>query len=71
MQSRLERNSQGAMGRGPHVASHVPSHTQAAAKMQVFADSFHAAKDGSWTAFVGAIDTTGASGATAGVVLDL
>jgi hypothetical protein len=39
--------------------------------MQVFADSFHAAIDGSWTAFVGAIDTTGASGATAVVVLDL
>jgi hypothetical protein len=33
--------------------------------------SVHAAKGGSWTAFVGAIDTTGASGATAGVVLDL
>jgi hypothetical protein len=58
------------MGRGPHVASYVPSHAQTAAKMQVFADSFYAAIDGSWT-FVGAIDTTGASGATAGVVLDL
>ena len=59
------------MGRGPHVASYVPSHAQTAAKMQVFADSFHAAIDGSWTAFVGAIDTNGASGATARVVLDL
>ena len=71
MQSRFERNGQRAMGRGPHVASHVPGHTETAAKMQVFADSFHAAIDGSGTVFVGAIDTTGASGATAGVVLDL
>jgi hypothetical protein len=40
MQSRLERNGQGAMGRGPLVASHVPSHTQTAAKMQVFRRQF-------------------------------
>jgi len=50
---------------------HPQPHTDRRQSAECFADSFHAAIDGSWTAFVDAIDTTGASGATAGEVLDL